>query len=260
MTDKTISPLGRTEPHEQIVRSATLRCMHHSGHDAARNAPLPAQARPEPLSGEGYGDDGNRVEIGDADILECDATASPPQPLRGRAEERGGSPLRQSILATPDRFLECAHRDPRRDVQRLKREGLRFGNCISELLSSDAQDVVSVHSSSPSSGVEGSPMNVGPNLNDEPVTAHVKWVRQIISSSSADTAAISRERTDRVLKFITQGNAPTVSTRPRAACLVPVEEQPSHVASSKSEMCPSRLSLPSFDPYAPKTNRVPTAE
>ena len=61
-------------------------------------------------------------------------------------------------------------------------------------------------------------MNVGPNLNDEPVTAHVKWVRQIISGVSADTAAISRQQTDRVLKFITQGNAPTVSNQPGTAC------------------------------------------
>ena len=50
------------------------------------------------------------------------------------------------------------------------------------------------------------------------------------------------------------------ATGPEAACLPLVEERPSHVARSKSEMCPSRLSLPSFDPYAPKTNRVPTAE
>ena len=33
-----------------------------------------------------------------------------------------------------------------------------------------------------------------------------------------------------------------------------------HNAYAKSEMCPSRFSLPSFDPYVPKTNRVPTAE
>ena len=42
-------------------------------------------------------------------------------------------------------------------------------------------------------------MNVGPNLNDEPVTAHVKWIRQIISGGSVDTAAISRQQTDRAL-------------------------------------------------------------
>jgi len=104
--------------------------LHHFGNDKARNRPFAAQARPEPLSGESCRDGGNRVEIGDADILECDATAPPPQTLRGRAEKRGGSSLRQSILATPDRFLERAHRDPGGNGQRITRRCLEFSDSV----------------------------------------------------------------------------------------------------------------------------------
>ena len=43
-----------------------------------RRYALAAQARPEPLASESCGDDGNRVEIGHADVLERDAAASPP--------------------------------------------------------------------------------------------------------------------------------------------------------------------------------------
>lgn len=101
--------------------------------------------RSKSFPGESCRDDGDRIGIGNPNVLKCDTAASPPQTLRGRAEERGGSPLRQSIMATPDRFLECAHGDPGRDVQRIARRGLRFENRVGQVLSSDAQDVGFVH-------------------------------------------------------------------------------------------------------------------
>jgi hypothetical protein len=101
--------------------------------------------RSKSFPGESCRDDGDRIGIGNPNVLKCDTAASPPQTLRGRAEERGGSPLRQSIMATPDRFLECAHGDPGRDVQRCVDWRLILADRVGEFLSSDDQWVWSVH-------------------------------------------------------------------------------------------------------------------
>jgi hypothetical protein len=67
---------------KEIVCCTAFLGVHHCGDDAACNTPLATQVLPISLPRKSCRDNGNSIEIGHADIFECYAAASPPQPLR----------------------------------------------------------------------------------------------------------------------------------------------------------------------------------
>jgi hypothetical protein len=98
---------------------------------------------------------GDRVEIGHADIFECNAAATPPEALRGNMQQRCCRSQGKALFPAPDRFLEQAHCDPGRDFQRIANRGLILADRVGQLLSSDAEDVGFVHSGAPPCALEG---------------------------------------------------------------------------------------------------------
>jgi len=106
---------------------------------AASVMQLTPQARAQCLPGERCGDQGYGFDISDADVLEGNPPASPPEALGCDLQERRSRLLREFTPSAPDRLLKQGHGKPRRDVQGRERGGLCFRNCLSELLSCGAE-------------------------------------------------------------------------------------------------------------------------
>lgn len=124
---------------QDIVDSPAFLGMHHSGHNAGGNAPLPAQARPKSLPGESCGDDADHVEIGHADIFKCGAAQPTPKMFR-RPVKKGRCDLQCELVPpAPDRLLHEAHGDPRRNGQRTARRWLEFSYGLQQLASGSAE-------------------------------------------------------------------------------------------------------------------------
>jgi hypothetical protein len=103
---------------EEVICCPTLRGASHPGHDVTGNRPFASDPSSKSLAGERDRHLGDDVEVGDANVLECDPSASPPQTFRRITQQRRCGPLGQPVVPPPDRFLEQAHCDPGGNAQR----------------------------------------------------------------------------------------------------------------------------------------------
>lgn len=74
--------------HQQIIGGPTFVGSRHRIDDEARDSPLAAQPRTEPLAAKCDGYETQQLKIGNADVFESDAADAPPEAIR-RVDQQG---------------------------------------------------------------------------------------------------------------------------------------------------------------------------